>query len=60
MQTIFFLNANTNYNPFKSVKTEIYDSLFKKKELKPVRKGAGNAHFVGTVVKSYEFLLLQG
>lgn len=57
----FFLNANTNCNPFKSVKTEIYDSLFKKKkELKPVRKGAGNAHFVGTVVKSYEFLLLQG
>lgn len=34
--------------------------LKKKKELKPVRKGAGNAHFVGTVVKSYEFLLLQG
>ena len=31
-----------------------------KKGIKTARKGAGNAHFVGTVIKSYEFLLLQG
>lgn len=59
-KTFFFLDAKTNCIPFKSVKTEIYDSLLKKKGIKPVRKGAGNARFVGTVVKSYEFLLLQG
>lgn len=45
MQTIFFLNANTNCNPFKSVKTEIYDSLFKKKGIKASQEGGRKCSF---------------
>lgn len=60
MQTIFSSMQTQIATHLKVLKLRFMIVCLKKKELKPVRKGAGNAHFVGTVVKSYEFLLLQG